>query len=376
LIALVGLLSATILLTAWVVYPLAVGIMAAGRAHAPVSDPATRPRVSVVLATREDASSIRLRMEDCLGGDYPAELLEVVVAVDRGVAAGIDFKDLERPGRITVVQGDEPGGKAATLNAGVRASRGAVLVFTDTHQRFQRGAISELIAALGDERVGAASGNLRLPPEHRASSVSEHYWRYERWLRSCEATIHSAVGVTGAVFAVRRTLWQPLPPGLILDDVYTPMRVVLGGKRVAFVEGARAYETRRHTPLEEYHRKVRTMTGVVQLCRWLPAVLVPWLNPVWVQFVCHKLLRLLTPYCVLGLAAWIVALGYSTLGFPFVAGLALVLSFVGVAIWRLRTADEGSNGVWDVIAEGALLQAAVVMGTVNGLMGRWDVWRS
>jgi len=43
---------------------------------------------------------------------------------------------------------------------------------------------------------------------------------------------------------MRRSLWSPLPASLILDDVYTPMRVVLAGRRVAFVDDARATDLR------------------------------------------------------------------------------------------------------------------------------------
>ena len=41
---------------------------------------------------------------------------------------------------------------------------------------------------------------------------------------------------------------------------------------------------------------VRTLTGVIQVCAWLPGVLNPLRNRIWLQFVFHKLLRLLTPY--------------------------------------------------------------------------------
>jgi len=45
-------------------------------------------------------------------------------------------------GTVRYVRGDEPGGKAATLNAGVRAASGDIIVFTDTSQRFHPGAIA------------------------------------------------------------------------------------------------------------------------------------------------------------------------------------------------------------------------------------------
>ena len=90
-----------------------------------------------------------------------------------------------------------------------------------------------------------------------------------------EARIHSAIGVTGAIYAMRRELWAALPQGLILDDLYAPMQVVLRGYRVGFCDAAIATDARRFTPKDEYRRKARTLTGVLQLCAWLPSVLSP-----------------------------------------------------------------------------------------------------
>jgi hypothetical protein len=51
----------------------------------------------------------------------------------------------------------------------------------------------------------------------------------------------------------------------------------------------------------EFARKVRTLTGNFQLAGRLPAALLPWCNPVWFQFLSHKLMRLIVPWALLGL---------------------------------------------------------------------------
>jgi cellulose synthase/poly-beta-1,6-N-acetylglucosamine synthase-like glycosyltransferase len=140
---------------------------------------------------------------------------------------------------VAAVVGDEPGGKAATLNAAVRAATGDVLVFTDAGQSFDPQAIRRLVGALATPGVGAASGRLEIPAGVDGPSLSERYWRFERWIRRAEARLHSTVGVTGAIYAMPRALWSPLPPGLILDDLFVPMRLVLAGQRIAFQDDAR-----------------------------------------------------------------------------------------------------------------------------------------
>jgi cellulose synthase/poly-beta-1,6-N-acetylglucosamine synthase-like glycosyltransferase len=179
--------------------------------------------------------------------------------------------------------------------------------------------------------------------------------------------------VTGAIYAMRRELWTPLPPDLILDDLYVPMRLVLDGWRVGFTDRARAVDARRFAPRQEYRRKVRTLTGVIQLCAWAPRVLNPFRNPVWIQFVCHKLLRLLTPYlvAVVAIAAvWQVGqrIVFAESKAPAIGVGVIVLA--ALAVPRVRRAFA-TQIVW-----GVAIQASIVVATFNGLRGRWDVWRS
>jgi cellulose synthase/poly-beta-1,6-N-acetylglucosamine synthase-like glycosyltransferase len=375
---LIAAISAFCIVAVWLVYPLTIALLAtlsrrsrATRRRSGSGANPGAPSVSIVIASRDDPAVVRERVTDCLRTDYGPAMLEVVVGLDaRGEPAW-----REQPSdstRLTVVRGDAPGGKAATLNAAVRAARGELLVFTDVQQRFEPNAIARLASAFDDPRVGAASGRLELGSAARRSPVGR-YWTYERWLRRNEAEVHSCVGVTGAIWALRRALWSPLPAHLILDDVYTPMRVVLAGHRVAFVDDARAVDVRRTEPSQEYRRKVRTLTGNLQLCAWLPALLLPLRNPIWAQFMLHKLLRLLTPYWLLAIAAWLAVAALRRAEAHPTAAAVLVLCVAGAAlIARARVFPL----VQRMATWGLTLQAAVIVAALNGFRRRWDVWRA
>lgn len=369
----VAILAAAALVCIWIVYPLAIGLVSAlikrtlapGTAH---GGGIGLPRVSVVIATRESTDAVRRRVSNCLATDYPRDLIDIVVARD-AESAQEGAEALGSDPRVRVVAGDPPGGKALSLNAGVRASRGEVIVFMDTHQTFEPDTIGRLVDALAEPSTGGVSGSLSLAAG--SGPVVSAYWRYERWVRKAESDVHSCVGVTGAVWAMKRELWSPLPGGLILDDVYTPMRIVLAGRRIRFLPSARAYETRTPDPRQEYGRKVRTLTGVLQLCAWLPAVLVPVRNIVWLQFVFHKLLRLITPYLLALLAVWAAVTIWTSLG-----GAAIPLAAVSgvVLLWFARTRNPTAACVRRLAAEALLLQVAVIVAGYNGIRGRWEVW--
>jgi biofilm PGA synthesis N-glycosyltransferase PgaC len=191
------------------------------------------------------------------------------------------------PPGTTVITGDAPGGKACSLNAGVRSATGNVVVLADTAQRFDRRTIPELVAALEDPRFAAVSGALHLGGQQRWSPIAA-YWRLEKWLRFHEAVVHSSIGVTGAVYAIRRDCWPSVPPDTLLDDVYVPMALVLGGWRVGFTPKAQAWDTREFTAAAESSRKTRTLTGLFQLHDVLPGLL-SLRNPLLGRYIVHKL---------------------------------------------------------------------------------------
>jgi cellulose synthase/poly-beta-1,6-N-acetylglucosamine synthase-like glycosyltransferase len=366
------LLYSVVSLTAiWIAYPLGIRIVGALRRPRPgAAREAVSRTVSMVVASADDAAAVRARVADLLATNYPAHLLEVVVALDHAHAKATREELEAMDPRVRVVGGDAPGGKAATLNAGVRAARGDVLVFADTAQRFEPDAVGALVADLTDPRLGAVSGVLDLPGIGGSLNLPERYWRYERWLRRWEARVHSTVGVTGAIYATRRSLWSPLPSGLILDDVYVPMRLVIEGWKVGVARNARAHDTRRFAPSQEYQRKMRTLTGVIQVCAWLPSVLHPLRNPICVQFVFHKLLRLLTPYLVLAAflgAGWQV--GAYLLSHP--PGIQLTLGMMAALCFIPRV----RRTLKEQLTWGLAMQSSIVAATANGMRGRWEVWR-
>ena len=363
-----GVAAIAVLLFVWGGYPLLLRLAAAGRRKPPAPVAGESPGVSVIVATRDGAEEVASRVAN-LRAVGPEGGLQVVVAVDGDSAQALGQVAQAVGDAALVVPADPAGGKAAALNAGVRAASGTVLVFTDTHQRFDADTIPQLLGALGSGLYGAVSGQLELP-EGAMRSWVERYWRMERRLRADEAVVHSAIGVSGSVWAMRAELWQPLPEGLILDDLYTPMRLALSGYRVGYCAEAKAFDRRRTSATGEYARKVRTLTGNFQLLAWMPQLLVPIRNPVWLQFVCHKLLRLLTPWLLLlaaiGFGGWMLqSAGARLLLWGVVAMVAVALLAAALGQWpRFRAAAR-----WFI-----LMQAAIVMATVNGLTGRWDVW--
>ncbi len=206
--------------------------------------------------------------------------------------AGRGVRVIEMPERI---------GKAACLTAGCQSATADILVFTDVRQTWAPDALRRLLENFADAEVGAVTGNLVLERSPGVLAGVGVYWRMEKWLRRQESRVWSTVGATGAISAVRRELFRAIPPGTILDDVYWPLCVALGGRRVVMEPRAHAFDRLPPRTADEFRRKVRTLSGNFQLMTLLPSALLPSRNPIWLQLVSHKLLRLLVPWALLAL---------------------------------------------------------------------------
>lgn len=260
--------------------------------------------VSVVFVAFNEEQRLAPRLQNLLASDWPAEKLEVIVVSDGSTDATVarvkEFSDA----RVRVVERAARAGKSAGVNLGVAAARGEIVVFCDARQRFAPETIRELAGNFTDPEVGAASGELFIDPS--ASSVGggvDAYWKLEKFIRAAESRWHSCIGCTGAVYAIRRALFEPLPDDTLLDDVVVPMRITARGHRVLYDTAAPAYDPQPLEPARERRRKQRTLAGNFQMLFRYPGWLLPWTHGRWWQLISHKYLRLAAPLFLAALLA-------------------------------------------------------------------------
>ncbi len=282
----------------YVGYPALLGVWARLRPRPPRRRD-IQPGVTVVVVAHNEAARIDRRLANLLALEYPRDRLDVILASDGSTDETVErARAYEREG-VTVVAFETRRGKPAVLDDVLPQARGEIVVFSDARQLFDGDALQALVAPFADPRVGAVSGELVLGTEQeQRTHVGEgvgFYWRYEKFIRRHESRLDSTVGVTGAIYAIRRHLFEPIPEDTILDDVLIPVGIVRQGYRVLFVPEARAWDQVATTAQEEFTRKVRTIAGNFQLFareRWL---LNPLRNRLWFQTISHKCLRLLSP---------------------------------------------------------------------------------
>jgi cellulose synthase/poly-beta-1,6-N-acetylglucosamine synthase-like glycosyltransferase len=291
----VFLLSLVFILYTYVLYPLGLLLAARGRKR-PVAAPARWPSVSLLIPARDEERAIGGSVENVLGLDYPGPR-EVVVVSDGsrdGTAAVVrSFSDP----RLRLLAYESRKGKIAAINSAVSGLSGEIIVFTDASARFAPDALRFLVAPFSDPSVGAASGELVLREEGGGEKGVrvDWYWKMEKFMRRREGAISSCLGATGAIWALRRELFRPLPDDTILDDFLLPLEAVRQGRRIVFIEEAKAFETEAADWHREFRRKVRTLAGNYQAFARSPWLLNPFRSPVAVGMISHKLFRLFIP---------------------------------------------------------------------------------
>jgi biofilm PGA synthesis N-glycosyltransferase PgaC len=368
-------LSVVLLAYVYVGYPLVAWLRARLWPQHHVSAP-YEPMVTVIVVAHNEAERIAARLDNLLALDYPREKLEIRLASDGSTDGTVARARAYESAGVAVRAFHQRRGKSAVVNDVVPAARGDIVVMADARQRFDPGAVRALVANFADPRVGAVSGELMIDADAAGAAVGKGvglYWRYEKFIRRAESRASSTVGATGAIYAVRRDLFEAIPEDTLLDDVLIPLRIVKSGYRVLFEPAARAYDTASAAAKQEFVRKVRTIAGMFQLFAREAWLFDPRRNPVWFETLSHKGLRLTMP----ALQALALAANAMLARDPIYAGLlACQMLFYVAALGGCSPRARRSGFAVTVPYTICLLSWATVVGFVHFATRRqkatWD----
>ncbi len=319
------------------------------------------PGVSLIVAAYDEEDVIAAKVANALALDYPRERLELIVASDgsgdataaAGAAAGADLVlDLPR------------GGKIAAQNAGAARASGEVLAFSDANCAWDPDALRRLVEGLADPSVGYVCGQVRFT-DAEGDNLEGAYWRYEMAVRELESSLAGVTAGNGAIYAVRRDAYLPLPSSGS-HDLSFPFALAKQGLRSLYTPAARAEEKMVPSLEGEFARKRRMMVGLWDIVvgegmlrpRGYPALYA-------FELASHRLLRYLSPFLhLLAFAANAALLGRGWLyAATFAAqiallGAALLGRFVPLAPFRVAryyamTTASIAAGLWDRARRGS-----------------------
>ena len=363
-------ISAAFIAYTYLLYPLLIVAVSRlrNRSVRTGCEPDELPSVTMIIVAFNEEKRIEAKLSNCHELDYPSGLLEICVVSDGSADRTADI--LRERDDIVFIEDPENRGKPHQLCKAMEISGSDVLVFSDARQMYDPAALRSLVGNFRDENIGCVSGELvfRTPEDPTGGNIGL-YWAYEKVLRDAESRIDSTLGVTGAIYAIRRELAVPIPDDTILDDIEIPLGAFRKGYRVIFEPEARAFDSPSTEIGDEFRRKTRTLAGNYQLFSRNQWLFVPWKNRIFVQAVSHKFFRLLVPWAMIT-----ILLTSSRLeGTAFAAIFWAQVAAYGMGITALRSGGLRKNRLINFIAVFLTLNAAAVAGLYRHLTRTADV---
>jgi cellulose synthase/poly-beta-1,6-N-acetylglucosamine synthase-like glycosyltransferase len=282
----------------YAIYPLVLSLLIPRRRAQIVSGP-FNPKVTLVVACRNEERRLRQKIENALQVSYP--LGEILVASDAS-DDGSDAIALSYASQgVGLVRSEERNGKEHAQGLAIARALGDIIVFSDAGTDLPPESIGWMVERFRDPAVGAVSSEDLFVTADGKVAGEGAYVKYEMWLRRLESDRAGLVGLSGSFFAVRRSIltsWDASIP----SDFACALKSVQAGAIAVTDSRVRGVYKDIKDAKKEYQRKVRTavrgMTGLAREARVLnPFRFGAFSFQVW----SHKVMRWMVPWFLLGL---------------------------------------------------------------------------
>lgn len=302
------------------------------------------PVVAHIIAAYNEEDFIADKVRNALAMDYPAGRMQVLVVADGSTDRTVEIAS-SFPG-VKVMHQAAREGKVAALNRAVASVNEAdVLVFSDANTMLNASAFREIVRHYADPAVGGVAGEKRVAAAGKVPGEAEGlYWKLESMLKQLESDFHTVAGAAGELLSLRRSLYDPVPEHVLLDDLYISLHVCRKGGVMRYEPGAVATEGPSLSIGDERLRRVRIGAGAFQsLSLFRDLLSIPRYGKLSFQFISHRVLR--WTVCPLALAIiFILNLALATHGSLYLTLLCLQCAFYLLALIGSIRVRNGKGG--------------------------------
>jgi cellulose synthase/poly-beta-1,6-N-acetylglucosamine synthase-like glycosyltransferase len=293
---------ACVLLIAYTYAIYAALIWCAARLFGKHSEPGTiadeqLPPITLLIAAYNEADVIAERVRNALAMEYPAGKVQIVVASDGSSDATANVVRTFADRSVQLFNYTQRRGKASVLNSAMAEIESEIVLLSDANTDIAPDAARNLVRWFSDPKIGAVCGRLVLVDSETGRNADGLYWRYETFLKKAEAKLGALLGSNGAIYAIRRDRYVPIPANTIVDDFVIPLLAKLNsGCRIVYDCDAVASEETAPDVKAEFRRRARIGAGGFQAIALLWRLMSPRWGWLAFAFVSHKVLRWLCPF--------------------------------------------------------------------------------
>ena len=299
------------------------------------------PSVSVIIAAYNEERDLPEKLENVLALDYPTEKLEVIVVSDCSTDGTDEIVRSYADRGVILYRQEQRLGKTRAQQQAARISTGEILVFSDATTIYQPDALRQIVCSFADPEVGCVAGQL-IYVDKASTAVGKgcrSYWSYEKYLKQCESSLGSLIGVSGCLYAVRR-ICQVRLSNQMIDDFVIATEIHLQGLRTVYAPEAVSMEDTNKRGRDELRMRIRVISQTLRaLNRYRDVLSLSKHGMSAFQMLSHKVMRYLVPFFLIAVLVtnWML-MDKSWLYNYLLLGQAVfyLSAFVGWAAERLK----------------------------------------
>jgi cellulose synthase/poly-beta-1,6-N-acetylglucosamine synthase-like glycosyltransferase len=325
------------ILHSYVLFPLITELMAARREN-PWRESADtgKPFISILISAFNEEAVIRQKIASILNSGYPRERYEILIGSDCSTDNTNKILSeiaTDPTNRLSFYPFEKRQGKPNVINKLKDKAKGEILILSDANVMFDEKTLEQLVKPFSNPAIGLVDSqmiNLGMRKEG-ISHQEKAYISREVRIKHQESLIWGTMmGPLGGCFAIRKSLYKPVPSNFLVDDFYLNMLVLESGSMAISNPDARVYEDVSNDLKIEYRRKIRIATGNFQnLSRFKKLLWPPWTGLAF-SFLSHKVIRWLGPFFLFFALISLLLLALNSSFY-----LVLFLAYLGVLLLPL-----------------------------------------
>jgi len=262
------------------------------------------PFVSIIMSVHNEEMVIVEKIRSIYYTLYPFNRFEVLVGSDAST---------DGTNRICkVYEGNYQGfrfypfpkrqGKPAIINQLVKEAKGDILIMTDAKVFFTIDTIFELVRQFKNKEIQIVGGNIlnEKVAKDGISRQEKAFMNREIVIKHNEGKIWGqTMGIYGAIYAIRKESFQPVPDGYSVDDFFITLNVLKKkGRAIMNMNAITKEDVPNHLAME-FRRKVRISAGNFQNLSYFASCLWPPYKSLAFVFMSHKVIRWLGPFLLM-----------------------------------------------------------------------------
>lgn len=263
------------------------------------------PSLTIIITAYNEERALAAKLANTLALDYPRDLIEIIVASDCSSDRTDEIAKSFHSQGVILHRQPQRLGKTAAQNAAVEKARGEIIVFSDATSLYEPDAVRTIVRNFADQTVGCAGGRLVYvdPGDTDIGRGAKSYWGYETFLKRHESSACSLIGVSGCLYAVRKSAYRPLYNEACSDFIIAT-KMVEQGLRAIYEPDAICTEETNQEQGNELRMRVRVIAQTFTDLWRHRAMLNPLRSGLYgIQLLSHKVMRYLVPFYLMALLA-------------------------------------------------------------------------